>query len=104
MWAVWNVRRKPARALRPAIVLTRNRSAPPSMQRAACPSAALTRGSLRGFWSSSLIDGQEKAGFFLLDKLHTSVSYTRSLIKLSLSLISKYWIFYVLDKYYIIML
>ncbi len=43
-----------------------------------CPlgSAALTQVSLRGFWSSSLIDGQKKAGFFPLDKLHTSVPYT----------------------------
>ncbi len=42
-----------------------------------CPlgSAALTQVSLRGFWSSSLIDSQKKAGFYPLDKLHTSVSY-----------------------------
>jgi hypothetical protein len=41
-----------------------------------CPlrSAALTRVSLRRFWSSSLIDGQKMAGFCPLDKLHTSVS------------------------------
>jgi WD40 repeat protein len=38
-------------------------------------SAALTRVSLHRFWSSSLIDGQKKAGFCPLDKLHTSVSY-----------------------------
>ncbi len=42
-----------------------------------CPlgSAALTRVSLRGFWSSSLIDGQKMADFCPLDKLHTSVPY-----------------------------
>src|SRR5438105_3060213 len=41
-----------------------------------CPlrSAALTRMSLRRFWSSSLIDGQKMAGVCPLDKLHTSVS------------------------------
>jgi hypothetical protein len=39
--------------------------------------AALTQFSLRGFWSSSPIDGQKKAGFCPLDKLHTSVPYPK---------------------------
>jgi hypothetical protein len=46
----------------------------PSPTGAALRSAALTRVSLRGFWSSSLIVGQKRAGFCPLDKLHTSVS------------------------------
>src|SRR5260370_2490709 len=46
---------------------------------AALRSAALTRVSLRGFWSSSLIGGQKRVGFCPLDKLYISVpglSYT----------------------------
>ena len=45
----------------------------PSPAGAPLRSAALTRVSLRGFWSSSLIGGQKRAGFCPLDKLHTSV-------------------------------